>query len=65
MGMKLRTTLGTVRRDDWAPSFPPDGTLIAAHPLDARGRSVVYAVRPNGTRLRSRGIAGTNPARRP
>ena len=63
-GSGQRRLGGLARRDDWAPAFSPDGTEIAFHSLDARGRSLLYAVRPNGTGLRSLG-AGTNPAWRP
>jgi Tol biopolymer transport system component len=64
-GTGQRRLAGLARRDDWAPSFSPDGTQIAFHSLDAHGRSLLYVVRPNGTGLRSLGIAGTDPAWRP
>jgi TolB protein len=61
-GSGQRRIAGLPRRDDWAPTFSPDGTQIAFHSLDARGRSLLYVVRPNGTGLRSLDIAGTDPA---
>jgi TolB protein len=64
-GTGQRRLAGLARRDDWAPAFSPDGTQIAFESLDARGRSLLYVVRPNGTGLRSLGIAGTYPAWRP
>jgi TolB protein len=64
-GTGQRRLAGLPRRDDWAPTFSPDGTQIAFHSLDGRGRSLLYVVRQNGTGLRSLGIAGTNPAWRP
>ena len=64
-GSAQRRLAGVGRRDDWAPAFSPDGTQVAFHSLDARGRSLLYVVRPNGTGLRSLGVAGTDPAWRP
>lgn len=64
-GSGQRRLAGLPRRDDWAPAFSPDGTQVAFHSLDARGRSLLYVVNSDGTRLRSLGIAGTDPAWRP
>jgi TolB protein len=64
-GSGQRRLAGLPRRDDWAPAFSPDGSWVVFHSLDARGRSLLYVVDPDGTGLRSLGIAGTDPAWRP
>ena len=64
-GSNQRRIAGLPRRDDWAPSFAPDGSWIVFHSLAGNGASRLYVVRPNGTGLRPLGIAGTEAVFRP
>jgi TolB protein len=64
-GSVQRRLAGFPRTDEWAPSFSPEGTLIAFQSLDGRGGSQLYVVRSNGTGVRRLGIAGTGPSWRP
>ena len=64
-GSGQRRIAGFAGRDDWAPAFSPDGKQIAFHSLGRGGASSLYVVRPDGTGLRSLGIAGTDVSWRP
>ena len=64
-GSGQRRIAGLAGRDEWAPAFSPDGTQIAFHSLARGGKSSLYVVRPDGTGLRSLGVAGADAAWRP
>lgn len=61
-GTGQRRIAGLSLRDDWAPSFSPDGSQIAFNSLDAVGATRLYVVRPDGSALRSLGVAGQEPS---
>ena len=62
----ISATGGAPRRltggDDFGPRWSPDGSTIAFNRFGRRGRSALYAIAADGTRLRRLAARGSGPA---